>query len=141
MMGVIADTELAILNAVKSVVTDVPVYSLSSRKSISEMPLKDVVLIGFSGASYGENLSMTPNMVQRMRLRFSVLITHENIRGVFEKTSEVYDRIERIVDALSGLKTPAGTVTVHGIEVREALEGVMGYIVQLSIDGSYEKTG
>ena len=140
-MGFIADVERAITDAVKLAVTEVPVCSLTSgfAKAFAEAPLREVVLVGLLNISFGENQALNV-VVQQRRLHFGIFVTCSNPRGLFERTAEVYDRIERIISALSGLAAGGATITVQGVDIQQVTDEVTAYVIHAVASDAYSKT-
>ena len=139
-MSFIADIEGAVTDAVKLVVTEVPVYSLTTgfTRAFAEAPLREVVLVGLLNISFGDNKTLN-KIVQPMKLHFGVFVTCSNPRGLFERTAEVYDRIERIISALSGLRVQNATVTVQGVDIQQITDEVTAYVIHAVAGDHYTK--
>ena len=139
-MGFIADVERAITDAVKQAVPEVPVSRLTSgfARAFAEAPLREVVFVGLLNISFGENQILNA-IAQPMRLHFGVFVTCSNPRGLFDKAAEVYDRVERIINALSGLRVQDATVIVQGVDIQQITDEVTANVIHAVAQDHYTK--
>ena len=139
-MGVVRDTEDAIITALQSALPGVPVRSFIKPPEyvLEDTYRGNTVLVGYVKGDFKPNRVMT-GVVQPASFLFYVFFIAENLRETAEGAYSAYDLLETAREALAGLNTPGGAVEVEGEELYGTMDGKFAYLLAVRVNGEFRK--